>query len=248
MPRKKRETTQSSGLWNILSVLALLCMVIAIAFVTLTYTNPYNQFNPFPPPTQPAAIVLPTEEQPPTDTPTPKPLPPTWTPTASITPLPSETPLPSATAALATPLDPDDEVLQTATPTPKVNSKYPFVLRTNPVGIDASLLYPSRGCRWSGVGGQVVDMQDSPYVGITVQLGGTLKGMYTNEYSLTGTATKYGEAGFEFALTDYPFDSKSELWVRLINQSNYPLSERVFFDTYADCGKNLIIINFEQVR
>jgi hypothetical protein len=248
MARKKRRTksTANNGLWNVLTIIVLLCMVVVIAFVTLTYTNPYNQFNPYPPPTEAVAIVLPTEVLPPTGTPTPASLPPTWTPTPSISPIPSETPLPSATAALATPLG--EESLQTATSTPKVDSKYPFVLRTDPVGIDASILYPSRGCRWSGVGGQVVDMQDSPYIGITVQLGGTLEGLYTNEYSLTGTATKYGEAGFEFTLTDYPFDSDSELWVRLIDQSNYPLSEKVFFDTFADCGQNLIIINFEQVR
>ena len=248
MPRKKRRTKSAAnnGLWNLLTVLILLCIVVIIAFVTLTYTNPYNQFNPYPPPTEAVAIVLPTEIAPPTGTPTQAVLPPTWTPTPSVTPIPSETPLPSATAALATPLG--DDSLQTPTVPAKVDSKYPFVLRTDPVGIDAAILYPSRGCRWSGIGGQVVDMQGSPYISITVQLGGTLEGQYTNQYSLTGTATKYGEAGFEFALTDYPFDSESELWVRLIDQSNYPLSEKVFFDTFADCGQNLIIINFEQVR
>jgi hypothetical protein len=248
MARKKRrtQTTERNGLWNVLTIIVLVCILVVIAFVALTFTNPYNQFNPYPPPTQAVALELPTDIPAPTDTPTPAELPPTWTPTASITPIPSETPLPSATAALATPLG--DESLQTATSTPKIDSKYPFVLRTDPVGINASILYPNRGCRWSGVGGQVVDLQDSPYIGITVQLGGTLEGIYTNEYSLTGTATKYGEAGFEFTLTDYPFDSDSELWVRLIDQSNYPLSDKVFFDTFADCAQNLIIINFEQVR
>jgi len=244
--RKQRRRNVNSKLFNLLTVLMLVCMAAVIAFVALTLTNPYNALNPYPPPTQPAAIVLPTEIIPPSETPTPASLPPTWTPEPSITPLPSQTPLPSATAALATPLG--DEDLQTATPTSGVNTKYPFILRAEPVGIDASLLYPDRDCRWSGVGGQVVDMQDSPYIGITVQLGGTLEGLYTNEYSLTGTATKYGEAGFEFTLTDYPFDSESELWVRLIDQSNYPLSDKVFFDTFADCANNLIIINFKQVR
>jgi hypothetical protein len=248
MPRKKRSTARNSGLWNFLTVAALLSILAVVTFVAMTFTNPHNRLNPFPPPTQPVAIVLPTQTPQPSGSPTAEPLTPTWTPTASITPIPSETPLPSATAALATPLNPEDEILQTITPTPKVNSKFPFVLRTDPVGIDASVLYPNRGCRWSGVGGQVVDLQDSPYVGITVQLGGSMQGKYVNEYSLTGTATKYGEAGFEFALADYPFDSESELWVRLINQSNYPLSERIYFDTFADCSRNLIIINLEQVR
>ena len=34
----------------------------------------------------------------------------------------------------------------------------------------------------------------------------------------------------------------------LLNQEGIPISDRIFFDTYAECNKNLIIINFKQVK
>jgi len=38
------------------------------------------------------------------------------------------------------------------------------------------------------------------------------------------------------------------MWVRLIDQARLPLSPKVYFDTYEDCHRNLIVINFRQVR
>jgi hypothetical protein len=64
------------SIWDILSVLALLG-TFAIILVALTiFSNPNSGFNPFPPPTAPAPIVLPTA------TATLRSLPPTWTATA----------------------------------------------------------------------------------------------------------------------------------------------------------------------
>lgn len=61
-------------IWNILAVLVLLA-IVALAFVFLNiYSNPNSTFNPFPPPTMPANIVIPTS------TVTPILLPATWTP------------------------------------------------------------------------------------------------------------------------------------------------------------------------
>ena len=99
-----------------------------------------------------------------------------------------------------------------------------------------------------GVGGQVLDLQGRPLTGVTVQLSGTLDGKSTILNSLTGTARQYGEAGFEFTLEDAPLASTGTLWVRLADQASLPLSGRQFFDTYAECEKNLIIINFKQIR
>ena len=59
---------------NILAVLALLA-IFALALVILTiYSNPYSALNPFPPPTLPAKVVIPS------NTTTPIKLPATWTP------------------------------------------------------------------------------------------------------------------------------------------------------------------------
>ena len=79
--------------WNILAVLALLA-IVALAFVILTiYSNPASALNPFPPPTLPANVVIPTH------TVTPIFLPATWTPQplAQIEARPSSTTIPNST-------------------------------------------------------------------------------------------------------------------------------------------------------
>jgi hypothetical protein len=65
---------------------------------------------------------------------------------------------------------------------------------------------------------------------------------------MTGWAPQYGAGGFEFTLADKLFASNDALWIQLLDQQNLPLSDRVYFDTYDDCKKNLIIIYFEQVK
>src|SRR3989304_9948692 len=62
---------------NFLTILVLLATVCVAGLFLTIYFNPASGFNPFPPPTLPVVISLPTL------TPTPRNLlPPTWTPTA----------------------------------------------------------------------------------------------------------------------------------------------------------------------
>ncbi|MCC6148032.1 MAG: hypothetical protein IT308_10750 [Anaerolineaceae bacterium] len=226
--------------WNILTVLALVGIIVVIGWFAIVFENPYAAINPFPPPTLPVPIVLPSA------TPTVPQLPPTWTPGATDTAVPTFTPVPSYTATLSK----TDIAAQgpTATKTERPVSNYSFDLQSMPTGIDAAVLYPERGCNWLGVGGQVVDMQGRPVTGITVQVGGNLGRQVVDQTSLTGLALKYGEAGYEFELAKAPVTSKQNLWVRLIDQARLPLSPKVYFDTYEDCQRNLVVINFRQVR
>ena len=98
------------------------------------------------------------------------------------------------------------------------------------------------------MGGQAFDMQGAPIVGLTIQLGGSLAGEPVNLLSLTGTAVQYGPAGYEFSLGDKPAASNSTLWVQLLDQAGLPLSAKVYFDTFDDCSKNLVLINFRQAK
>jgi len=80
-------------IWNILVILVLLA-VVALAFVfQKIYSNPNSALNPFPPPTVPANVVIPT------GTITPIHLPATWTPkpAAPTDSLVSASPIPSIT-------------------------------------------------------------------------------------------------------------------------------------------------------
>lgn len=226
--------------WNALTVLALLGILAVVGWFAIVFQNPYAAVNPFPPPTLPAPIVLPSA------TPTTPQLPPTWTPAVTDTAAPTFTPRPTQTATLS-----ETEIAAkgpTATKTERPISNYSFDLQSTPTGIDAAVLYPERGCNWLGVGGQVVDMQGRPVTGITVQIGGNLGKEVIDQTSLTGLALKYGEAGYEFELAKTPAASKQTLWVRLIDQARLPLSPKVYFDTYEECQRNLVIINFRQVR
>ena len=65
---------------------------------------------------------------------------------------------------------------------------------------------------------------------------------------MVGMVTTYGPGSYEFVLGDQPVDSTQALWVQLFDQAMLPLSDQVYFDTFADCDKNLILINFNQVR
>ncbi len=83
------------SVWDALSILALMGLCVVGIVVATIFSNPASAFNPFPPPTLPASIVLPS------DTPTPFYMPPTWTPEGGgpkvLETVASQTPLPTAT-------------------------------------------------------------------------------------------------------------------------------------------------------
>jgi hypothetical protein len=85
--------------------------------------------------------------------------------------------------------------------------------------------------------------------GLFVQLGGSMPGEVSmDNLVMTGLAPQYGPGGFEFTLADKPVASNGTLWIQLLDQQNLPLSDRIYFNTFDDCQKNLIIIFFTQVR
>ncbi len=95
----------------------------------------------------------------------------------------------------------------------------------------------------------MVDLQGRPMVGMRVHLTGIYNGKSVEMTTLTGGASAwYGDSGFEFVLGDKAIASTQSLAVQLNDQSFLPISEQVIFDTYDTCDKNLILINFKQVR
>ncbi len=94
-----------------------------------------------------------------------------------------------------------------------------------------------------GVGGQVFALDSSPVKQLVVELGGTLNDQPVSQLSLTGAATQWGPGGYEFALADHPIDSSGTLWMRVLDLNGDPISNRIYFTTYNDCSKNVILIN-----
>ncbi len=228
-------------IWNILTILVLvLTLCVATAFF-LIYVNPNSILNPFPPPkvnpTATATIV-------PRFT-----LVPSWTPTNVVTLIPStETPAPTHTP-IVTPTS-----VESPTTMPQLiaaaTNDYAFMLQQgSPAAIDGAQFHPDAGCNWSGVAGQATSLNGESVKGLFVQLGGNLPGVNRlDNITMTGLAPQYGQGGFEITLSDQLITSSGILWIQLLDQQNLPLSDRIYFDTYDDCTKNLIIIYFDQVR
>lgn len=231
---------------TVISVIALVGVVCVGVVFLVIFFNPQSSINPFPPATLPALAQFPTP------TPTPQNvLPPTWTPAAttvpSDTPQPSPTPIPTDTptqepqVAQATPTE--------GTPAPTVESGgMPYEIQQGDPSYIKNIGHPDLGCNWTGVAGQATGMNGAPVVGLFVQLGGTLQGLPLERLNMTGTATQYGSGGYEFTLGDKLVASNDTLWLQLFDQGMLPLSEKISFNTVDDCEKNLVLVNFRQVR
>lgn len=235
----RRVLNSNTELLNILTVIVLAVVLAVVILTAIIFQNPAHPINPFPPPTLPVVLVLPSVTV--TNTPAPT------TPAAVI----METRQDSTTVNVS----PQPTVTSTGFPTPTHTNTpatgYRYQMQGSPVAISASVFNSDRdNCNWMGVAGQVHDMQERPVTGILVLLGGRLDGRNLNQIMMTGTALNYGPAGYEFELADHVVASNGRLWIQLVDQSYIPLSAKIYFDTYADedCGRNLTIINFKQVR
>lgn len=252
--RLKKKRKGSFYLLNMMTVLLVLGTILIVVLNIYIYENPNAAFNPYPPPAAPPKLALVTH------TPESTPLASleinqTSQPTQTIT----NTALPSATlTSTTTPTavnTPFIIILPTHTPAPTMpgvvstNSPYPFVVMPgSPASMSYGIMQPDVGCRWLGVGGNVVDLQGAPYIGLRIQLFGYLRGRLMEKMSISGTINRYGGAGYEIMIDDHPLDSYHTLWVQLFNQAGGEISDEVYFNTSDVCEKNLIIINFKQVR
>ena len=102
-----------------------------------------------------------------------------------------------------------------------------------------------------GVAGQVCDLSGAPVSGqqVPALAGPCSASAEIDLLSLTGLTTAYGNNGFyEFTLGEKPVNSTGTLWVQLLDQSGLPMSDKIYFDTYDACDKNLIFVNFKQAR
>jgi hypothetical protein len=237
--RPRRDT--SALILNLLTGLVILTALCLGSVFLMVFINPYIGFNPFPPPTLPALTSFPTS--------TPEPviiLPATWTPTPSQVPTSTRTPEPTL-APTPSPVA-GTQAVQTAQLT-AAGGGMPFVLHAgDPVAIP-NIAHPEAGCEWMGVAGRAFNLSGAPISGgLFVQLGGTLDGLEQEMLSMTGTSNQYGEGGYEFMLGEKPIASKQTLWVQLLDQAMLPLSDKIVFNTNAECNKNLTLINFNQVR
>ena len=241
--RRQRRKQKRDLVWNVLTGLAIIGIVSLVGIFALIFSNPTIGLNPLPPPTMPVLVDLSTP------TATLFQLPPTWTATIG----PTGTPRPEATSTEMLPTVATATIAiatqAPATPRPTSDGLYPFALESAPIAMASTVFHTDGDCNWQGVAGRVVDLKGSPVPNIRVRLKGIYNGKSIDMTTLTGLAAAwYGESGFEFQLGTKPIASTALLAIQLEDQSFLPLSDQVILDTYSTCDKNLILVNFKQVR
>ena len=112
--------------------------------------------------------------------------------------------------------------------------------------IDSTVIHPELACNWAGIGGTVVDANNSPVIGTVVVLRGTLNGSTIEQQTVSGINKEYGPSGFEFVIGTAPVASNDTLIVQLVDQQSIPLSDPVTVDTSSDCTKNLVMVRFKR--
>jgi hypothetical protein len=146
------------------------------------------------------------------------------------------------------PTDTDEPIpAPTITPTPTLEPM-PFTLEGEPETLTSDLLRPGMGCDVLIIAGQVKDLKDDPVTDLTVHLYGELGGYEIDLYRIAGSETTYGESGYEFVLEGLVVESEDTLFIQLVDTNDIAFSRPYAVRTYAECQKNMILINFKQVR
>jgi hypothetical protein len=225
-------------MWDMLSILILILTICLAGYFAFIFISPNSQLNVLPPG---GGVFGP---QIPTATVTPIQLEATWTPSPTLELTPSDTPRPTFTpffTSTSFSLVPPTKTLK-PTSTPRA----PFGATSQQVA--STVIHAELACNWAGIGGTVVDANNSPVIGMVVVLRGTLDGRTTEQQTVSGINKEYGPSGFEFRIGDAPIASDKTLYVQLVDQQNIPLSDKFFVTTSADCAKNLVIVRFKRNR
>ena len=256
---------RSTTLFDLLTLLFVVLTVGLIAAVVLINNNPNTPLNPFPPPTVPALLVLPTMTPTPTGTATATPTitpTPSDTPTATATPTasatPTETPTPTHTptqvilAAPAATEPPTASLLddgsggavpgsQGGAPNspgenPATQAPYPFT--ASEVRYEAN--DSDEGCRWLGIAGTVSGLEGDPLPGVAIEINGE----NFRQVLFSGSAPRWGSGGFEFTVGAAP--RSAEYTLRLLGPTGGPISEVLTVETGNTCQSNVAIVEFTQ--
>ena len=222
--------------WDILSIAMLVLTVCAAGYFLLIFINPNSSMNILPPTGRFANT--------PTSTPAPIKLEATWTASPTLEMTPTTTPRPTWTPIFTD--TPFSLVPPTRTPKPSATPRAPFNASVQQV--DSTIIHPEFACNWAGIGGTVVDTNNSDIIGTVVVLRGFLDGKTVDLTTVSGINKEYGQSGYEFVLGTAPIASNKTLYVQLVDQSGVPLSDKVEVVTSADCSKNLVIVRFKKNR
>lgn len=159
-------------------------------------------------------------------------------PTATLIPSPTPTNTPEEILETAAESAAEEPAVPTPTPEPSYTRQ-----EGSPVALP-NFNHPEAGCDWLGVAGQVFDKNGLEILGLTVLVGDKENPEDDPLKGITGESLAYGLGGFEIQIAEEPLNSTERFWIQILNAEGAPLTARHAFDTYQDCEKNLILINF----
>lgn len=127
----------------------------------------------------------------------------------------------------------------------QIPPSYPFELQKSGV----VTMQGMEGCNWAGVAGLVFDLSDAPLKNLVLHLEGNWAGQDIVMEALSGSKPDpYGASGYEFVLGNQSLASSQTLWIQVRDAAKKEISDRIFLNTYDDCTRNLVLVNFNQVR
>ncbi len=151
-------------------------------------------------------------------------------PSPTKTPTPTKTINPTATRAPT----------QLPSPTP-----FPYQIQENSPVYISNFAHPEKGCHWLGVAGHIFDQAGKPIEKLVIAIKGVVGVKTIDALGLTGLHDAYGPSSYEVEIGNTPFESKSAMTIQVFDLNGNNLTNKFYFDTYADCAKNLILIDFK---
>lgn len=163
--------------------------------------------------------------------------------------LPSETITSPQTETIFPPLTiaPILTDLPTTNPTATFSpTRFPLSLQAGTPVYIKNFAYPDAGCQWFGLAGQVFNQSGTPVINLIVSIKGKLGNNQIDRLTMTGLkeGDSYGPGGYEIKLANSPVSSEDAIFLQVFDLDAIPLSRNIAIDTFQDCDKNLIIVNF----
>lgn len=133
----------------------------------------------------------------------------------------------------------------TPMPTPSPTALYGYGIQVGSPAVVANFLNPDAGCNYTGIGGQVFGKDGKPISDqIVVKVTGILEEKDVEFLAVTGGYPALGPGGYEITLADHLAGTNNSLFLQLFDLKGLTISPLVSFNTYSDCTKNLVILNF----
>ena len=141
--------------------------------------------------------------------------------------------------------------VQMATPSPLplpsiTPTSQPLSVQTGSPAYIQNYVHSDAGCAWLGIAGQIFDANNQPVMNLVVNVKGMLGPLKVDKIAVTGIpeANVYGPGGYEVKIADKAIASENTMTVQVFDLNGYSLSKPISFNTFSECSKNLIIINF----